>query len=81
MHRAPTDQAQDTKNQRDGGALQWPHCRCVEDPSVQQQRGPGADAAEVRGAVQPPVTAVGPQEQDADANHEGLAPISPASVP
>ena len=80
LHQAPADQAQDTENQRDGGAFQWPHCRCLEDPPVQQQRGPGADAAALRGLVQPPATAVSPQEQDTDAGHEGLVQRAPAFV-
>ena len=43
-------------------------------------RGPGAGAGALRGAVQPPVAPVSAQEQNADADYEGLAPISPASV-
>ena len=80
-HRAPADQAQDTENQRHGGAVQWPHSRCLEDPPVQQPRGHGADLAALCGLVQPPTAAVSTQEQDAHAGDETVVPGAAQPVP
>ena len=79
-HRAPTDQAQNTQNQRHGGAVQWPHCGRSEDPPIQQPRRHGADLVALCGLVQPPATAVGAQEQNAFAGHEGVVPDAPTPV-
>lgn len=76
-HRAPVDQAQDTPNQWHGRTLQRAHCRCPEDPPLQQRRRSGADAHALRGLVQPPTAPVSIAQQNTYAGHETVASNSP----
>jgi hypothetical protein len=71
----------DTENRWHGGAVQWPHRRCVQDPQAQQPRGHAAVRAALCGAVEPPVAAVSAQKEHIDGGHESLAsdPSAPVS--
>ena len=62
-------------------ALQQAHCRCAQDPPIQQWRGYGADLAALCEPVQPAVAAVSAQEQNTDAGYERVVAVSPVPVP